>query len=56
MHKVGPEPLIYRTIGQQLALSSEKYKERVVIKSCFENKSITYEELKDKVSYANNRP
>lgn len=44
-HKVGSLPLLYRTIGQQLTLTAEKYPNRNAVVSCHENQALTYPEL-----------
>lgn len=44
-HNVGAEPLKYRTLGQQLALTADKYGDREAIVSCHENVRLTYSEV-----------
>lgn len=41
---MGEEPLKYRTLGQQLAITADKYGDREAVVSCAENIRITYSE------------
>lgn len=48
IHNVGSEPLKFRTIGEQLSLSADKYGDREALVSCHENRRITYGQVKEK--------
>ncbi|XP_036327904.1 medium-chain acyl-CoA ligase ACSF2, mitochondrial-like [Rhagoletis pomonella] len=46
-HQVGNEPLLYRTLGQQVQISASKYGERPALISRHENKRYTFAEIKN---------
>ncbi|KAL5279664.1 ACSF2.2 family protein [Megaselia abdita] len=48
-HKTGKDPLVYRTIGQQLDLSSERYPNDEAVVFCEENKRLNFSDLKSQV-------
>lgn len=48
-HYVGKEPLVYRTVGQQLQRAAEKYGDREAVVSFFQHKRYTYQEVLEKV-------
>lgn len=50
IHKVGIEPLQYKTIGQLLQLSADKYAGRDALVSCHEKTRITFSDTLEKVN------
>ena len=44
-HHIGKIPLVYRTIGQHLAIAAEKYHDHEAIVSCHENRRLTFAEV-----------
>ncbi|BFF94458.1 medium-chain acyl-CoA ligase ACSF2 mitochondrial [Drosophila madeirensis] len=44
-HHIGKEPLVYRTVGQELELSASKYADTEAIVSCQEGKRYTFKGL-----------
>lgn len=44
-HHIGAEPLVYRTIGQQLERAARLYGDREAIVSCAQGKRLTYAQL-----------
>lgn len=48
-HNIGKEPLVYRTIGQQLARAATMYPNREAIVSCHQKKRYTFAETLEKV-------
>jgi hypothetical protein len=49
VHRIGAEPLEYKTIGQLLKETATKYPDRIALVSCIENTRITYAEALEKV-------
>mgnify|MGYP002716824932 FL=1 len=49
-HIGGNTPLIYKTVGDVLDKTAEKYGDRTAIVSCYQNKRITYREVKEQVT------
>lgn len=45
---MGTEPLKFRTIGQQLSLTADKYGDREALVSCLENQRLTYAQVLEK--------
>lgn len=50
IHKVGTEPLQYKTIGQILQQSADKYGDREALVSCHEKSRHTFAETLEKVN------
>lgn len=48
-HKAGNQTLVYRTLGQQLKISADKYADREALISYHEQKAISFAEALDKV-------
>ena len=51
MHKVGAEPLQYKTIGQILQQSADKYSDREALVSCHEKSRHTFAEALEKADH-----
>lgn len=49
MHNIGKDPLLYRTIGQQLARAANRFGDREAIVSCDQNLRYTFAEVLEKV-------
>lgn len=45
---MGQEPLVYRNIGQQLALAVDKFGDREALVSCHEDVRLTFAEVKER--------
>lgn len=54
LHNVSDIPLVYRTIGQQLGITAEKYGSQEALVSLHETKRFTFSEIIDKVSLKKN--
>jgi hypothetical protein len=48
-HQPGETKLLYRTIGQQIKVASQKFADNEAIVSCHEDTRLTYAEALDKV-------
>ncbi|CAO1348241.1 unnamed protein product [Diamesa hyperborea] len=51
IHRVGTEPLQYKTIGQILQQSAEKYSDREALVSCHEKTRLTFAETLEKADH-----